>query len=1018
MCQCKVYAPFRRLVSSSLIVTLLLASLFYLPHPKAQSVEIDSSASRWAVPELKMAYSYGLTYPDIMKDFKKAITREEFCVIVVKLYEKLSLKKAIPGPNPFSDTSNPEIVKAYTLGIVQGVGAGKFAPQQNITRQEICVMIFRALSKAKEDLDKNIEGNFPFDDSRLIAPWALEAMKFAYMHGIMSGVGKGRIDPLSNTTREQGIVLIKRTYEAFIVSSIDGTIPLSTPRIPIVPGERLKFSSMDFENRLRHPSYKTSLSLYVSPLPGKPDKLPGITGTSYTKASNSVLIDSKGNQKIWFSCILGRGVQASSIAWQVSQTPFMGFKENWENPVGLLAKGSVPANQKEFVIDFSTIWSRRRNIGIIDLFPRLPRTLTQQTLYVRAVPLDSQGKPIGDPGTGLSVLYGQPLPPPGIFSQNNKPSFELLTTKREGEPTSRTEFPNPMELLSEVSTDINIRSPRWFMFQKQASETSAIWLQVSRYPYTENPSQWQHPKGLQYSKSYDKLPVSLHSYGNNCVPIPFGDFVPPKSDFKEGDYIDYYVRAVALRPSSQVGSEEVSFSNSVKVTYKYSTPVEFYKNETVLVKTYIPSVKIISYQPIKWEASDWASRYVVFRAPLWNEVNCKWRNVNTGQLLYPYHFYSMPNSPVYDASINTSKYEQVIVPAVLQSGTKVHFVVKEENKSWWGQLWDGIVNFFKSIYNIVKDLVNKIQKAYEDLKNDLTMWVAQNLPGIPDKWRDELKLALDALVNSGLAMIGLPPSLPNFDELSNMSLDYLTEVACAQAGIPLDGLGAEVINKTKEAVKEGIEKSANTSTPNPIESSFLKNDPDYLYRPAYVDVLVSNPYDKPSQPTALNLDVGWEWRENITLVYETWAHLPIQQQYAEALKYFTHFVYGLKRGHSGYPVYYPVYQPIRGMVIPSMAPGKSTVIRIYLEEFTQGIYPFAPQGDQVQWGDFAHIYWGDLGPVQFSAYTDCLDLPDPRDAALAQGHKEKPKTIYTYLYDAPYQSYFTFKNPCSTPWKP
>ena len=412
MNQHKTLLLHHRFIASALVLTLLFASLFYLPHPKAQSIEIDSSASRWAVPELKIAYNYGLTYPDIMKNFKKPITREEFCIIVVKLYEKLSNKKAIPGPNPFTDTSNPEIIKAYTLEIVQGVGAGKFAPQQNITRQEICVMIFRALSKAKEALDKTIEGDFPFDDTRLIAPWALEAMKFAYMHGVMSGVGKGRIDPLSNTTREQGIVLIKRTYEAFIVHSLDGTIVLGGIKIIPITTERVKFSSMDFVNRLRHPLYNTSLSLYVSHQPGKPDKLPGIAGTAYTKAGNSLLIDSKGNQKIWFSCLLGRGVQATSIIWQVSQVPFIGFKENWNETPGLLAKGSIPATEKEFSIDFASIWPRSRNIGLIDLYPRLPRTRTQQTLYVRAVPVDQRGTPLSDPGTGISVLYGQPLPPP------------------------------------------------------------------------------------------------------------------------------------------------------------------------------------------------------------------------------------------------------------------------------------------------------------------------------------------------------------------------------------------------------------------------------------------------------------------------------------------------------------------------------------------------------------------------------------------------------------------------------
>jgi len=116
----------RRWISSLLAALLLFSSLIPSPYSKAQAIEIDPSASRWAVAELKIAYEYGLTYPDIMKDFKKAITREEFCVIAVKLYEKLSGKKAIPGTNPFSDTSNPEIVKAYTL--VGNLRQGKTSP--------------------------------------------------------------------------------------------------------------------------------------------------------------------------------------------------------------------------------------------------------------------------------------------------------------------------------------------------------------------------------------------------------------------------------------------------------------------------------------------------------------------------------------------------------------------------------------------------------------------------------------------------------------------------------------------------------------------------------------------------------------------------------------------------------------------------------------------------------------------------------------------------------------------------
>lgn len=172
-------------------------------------------ASSWAVAEIDKAVKAGLTTPDILSSFQKSITREEFCEIVVKLYEALSGKTAVPvNPNPFTDTSNPEILKAYNLGIVNGIGGGKFAPNNNVTRQEICVMLLRCIKVVHPGADYSTVGVGPFSDENLIASWAIDAVRYMNKVGIMKGVGGGAIDPLGNTTREQAILLVYRTYEA------------------------------------------------------------------------------------------------------------------------------------------------------------------------------------------------------------------------------------------------------------------------------------------------------------------------------------------------------------------------------------------------------------------------------------------------------------------------------------------------------------------------------------------------------------------------------------------------------------------------------------------------------------------------------------------------------------------------------------------------------------------------------------------------------------------------------------
>ncbi len=187
------------------------------PEPETEpgAPVFDGTQSGWAEGELTLAYQNGLTYPGVMCDFGRKITREEFCTIAVRLYEKLTGLTAVPGPDPFDDTGNPDILKAYDLGIVRGVSANLFAPSNNITRQEICVMIFRALQAAGKSTLLSPGTPFPMTDAGEIDSWAINEVRFCHHNDIMRGMTPTTIVPLGNTTREQAIVLLWRTYDAF-----------------------------------------------------------------------------------------------------------------------------------------------------------------------------------------------------------------------------------------------------------------------------------------------------------------------------------------------------------------------------------------------------------------------------------------------------------------------------------------------------------------------------------------------------------------------------------------------------------------------------------------------------------------------------------------------------------------------------------------------------------------------------------------------------------------------------------
>lgn len=174
----------------------------------------------WAVTEVNQAKDEGLVTNKVMANFPEDITREEFCELAILLYEKMTATKAVPvSSNPFNDTTNPEILKAYGLKIVNGVGDGKFAPNNKVTRQEISAMLFRTIQVVIPTLDTKAEFKTNFNDKNEIASWALDAVKFMNANDIVKGSvldnGTSYIRPKGNTTKQEAILLVSRIFNKF-----------------------------------------------------------------------------------------------------------------------------------------------------------------------------------------------------------------------------------------------------------------------------------------------------------------------------------------------------------------------------------------------------------------------------------------------------------------------------------------------------------------------------------------------------------------------------------------------------------------------------------------------------------------------------------------------------------------------------------------------------------------------------------------------------------------------------------
>ncbi len=202
----------------------------------AYSYDSPINSSAWAREYIVLADNLKILSENLKKNYKKNITREEFCELLVeaivrntaneniknkKLQEQLILKGLNEKiPFPFTDTKNKFIKIAYRTGIVKGKSATKFVPDGEITRQEAAVMLIRAYSvchpKGKltefgEYSDYNLMNEFK--DFNKMAKWAKIHISLAKQLGLMNGVGNKLFSPLGTYTVEQSITTIIRLYD-------------------------------------------------------------------------------------------------------------------------------------------------------------------------------------------------------------------------------------------------------------------------------------------------------------------------------------------------------------------------------------------------------------------------------------------------------------------------------------------------------------------------------------------------------------------------------------------------------------------------------------------------------------------------------------------------------------------------------------------------------------------------------------------------------------------------------------
>jgi hypothetical protein len=183
---------------------------------KIGSPAFYKGASKWAEPYLDRAAGYGFITDRVKDNLSGNITREEFAEIALRLYEKYTGIKAEVGSASFIDTTNPEILKAANLGLVSGVGHGKYAPKQLVTREQMTTILLNALKIIKPIADFSSTGSPKFADDKDFSGYARVSIYYCSKNSIVSGIGNNMFGSKRNSTREAAIIVCTKAYELYM----------------------------------------------------------------------------------------------------------------------------------------------------------------------------------------------------------------------------------------------------------------------------------------------------------------------------------------------------------------------------------------------------------------------------------------------------------------------------------------------------------------------------------------------------------------------------------------------------------------------------------------------------------------------------------------------------------------------------------------------------------------------------------------------------------------------------------
>lgn len=196
----------------------------------ASSADALTGVSPWAQADVVAASSAGLM-PDTFAalEAKSSVSRAEFCAVALNLYEaerETTIKRT--SKVYFDDCDDPDVNTAYEMKLISGRGNGVFAPDESVSRQDLCVILDSVRTSCEVDKPETSVSASSFPDGGDLRDYAVSATETMLSAGIIKGVEATTsndpehagetvtlLQPQGTATREQALIMASRFLDAF-----------------------------------------------------------------------------------------------------------------------------------------------------------------------------------------------------------------------------------------------------------------------------------------------------------------------------------------------------------------------------------------------------------------------------------------------------------------------------------------------------------------------------------------------------------------------------------------------------------------------------------------------------------------------------------------------------------------------------------------------------------------------------------------------------------------------------------